>query len=467
MNATTIGLPWDLFPGTTLSVPWSESYFLATADGGFEPALATSWEVDVENSEVRIKLREGIKFTDGTDYNAEVAAWNLNTQVDSGKLFYSFKGAEARSEYEVAILLEFFWNGFFPTMSTHCYSQVSMENYLKNGMEYAQANPVGTGPFKVTKTVSGMSATYDRNENYWESGKPYLDTIEYIYMTDVLTQEAAMLSTGSDAIDILTTTAGEQVQMLMSQAPVYRKTLPIGPVCFWPSSNNPDSPFAIKEVRQAVAYALDREALCDARGFGILKPADQLIPEGFKGHLANPPEYFDYDIDKAKELLTQAGYPNGFSTTIYGRGVDQDIVVAMQGMLDAVGIKAELQFPESGAWSDLRNKSGWEGLTTLQFRLLANPVDAFYLHYDIYNQFNVSCARPAEMESAYLAARLTEDIDQDLTALMQTVTLDTMGVIPIYNTYDSFIIRNTIHDTGHAIYDSGTVWTPANAWKEQ
>jgi peptide/nickel transport system substrate-binding protein len=207
--------------------------------------------------------------------------------------------------------------------------------------------------------------------------------------------------------------------------------------------------------------------LCDARGFGVLTPADQLIPEGFKGHIEDS-GYTPYDPAKAKELLSQAGYPNGFKTTMYVMSnVDRDIAVAMASMLEAVGIQAALEFPESGAALEMRNVTGWEGLLAFSFTALGNTVDSYYLHYDIYDQFNISAWHPPDLEPAYLEARLTEVVEQSWVEKMQRITLDNMAIIPIYFTSTNYMIRSGFYDTGFGKWSTGTVWMPSDAWRTQ
>jgi peptide/nickel transport system substrate-binding protein len=123
-------------------------------------------------------------------------------------------------------------------------------------------------------------------------------------------------------------------------------TMSIGPVSLIPDSKNADSPLSNKKVRQAVSYAINREAIVKARGFGFWKVANQIPSPGQLGYVKNL-ELGQYDPKKAKQLLTEAGYPNGFKIKIHVMPamVDRDAMVAVQRFLGEVGIQVGLNFP--------------------------------------------------------------------------------------------------------------------------
>ena len=146
---------------------------------------------------------------------------------------------------------------------------------------------------------------------------------------------------------------------------------PSGTVILLPDSINPDSPFANQRVREAVEYAIDREAIAKAKSYGLWKASYQLPPPStiaynpnFQGRRFNP--------DKAKQLLAEAGYPNGFKTQIIPMpfGIDRDIMVSIQAFLAKVGIQVDLEFVDYGKFSEYREK-GWRNA------LLCQPIGLF------------------------------------------------------------------------------------------
>jgi ABC-type transport system substrate-binding protein len=191
-----------------------------------------------------------------------------------------------------------------------------------------------------------------------------------------------------------------------------------------------------------------------------------LFPQGYKGSLSNP-DYITEDLEKAKELLARAGYPDGFNTTIYAdSGFDRDIVVAVQGMLGEIGINVEIEFQEPGAATQLRNSTGWEGLLIGTVRSLPNTTSTVRLNLDPTYQFFVSTWRPTEeMTPIYINARSTLTLQDDIMQNLSRLLLENMAVIPLYDTYDVFIIRDNVHDTGFAEWGANTWWLPYDAWK--
>jgi peptide/nickel transport system substrate-binding protein len=226
-----------------------------------------------------------VTFHDGSKLDASVVEWYFAMAKASGFLNPGIVGVEATGEYEVVVKLNGYLNNALNILASHAFALCSKENLEKNGEEYAGENPVGTGPFVFKDKKVGISITYARYDNYWQEGKPYLDGIEYVFITDVMTQNAAMMAKTSDAADVVGVTSAEQIALLREDPDLNVKLLPIGPTIMMPSGINPDSPWSIREVRQALSWAIDREAICEARGFGIFTPATQFVAEGYLGRL--------------------------------------------------------------------------------------------------------------------------------------------------------------------------------------
>ena len=224
-------------------------------------------------------------------------------------------------------------------------AMISKEAFEANGIEWARENPVMTGPFKLKQYDRGVKLVYERNENYWQEGKPYLDGVEYHFISDTMTQNAAMQATGDQRVDVLNTTSPEQVLALQG-LDVYVLSMDSGSLNLIPNSLDPDSPFNDIRVRQAISYAIDRDAIMAARGFGVMSPANQLLPESVMGRL--PDSYnCTYDLEKARQLMAEAGYADGFSTAIYCMPgiVDVDIAVAIQSMLEKINVRVAVETP--------------------------------------------------------------------------------------------------------------------------
>ncbi|MDR1589924.1 MAG: ABC transporter substrate-binding protein [Oscillospiraceae bacterium] len=463
-GANPIGVPWEVFGvDTALLIPAVESLLLERTNGEIVPFLAESYEEDAENLEIRIKLRQGVKFHDGSDFNADVAIWNLERSIEhGGNISTAVIGVERRGDYELALLLDKYQNNIISGLASHANGMISKESYEENGIDWARDNPVGTGPFKLKEYVHGGSITFVKNEDYWQDGKPYLDGMEFQFIRDVMTQNVALQAAGDQSINVLDTTNGEQIQMF-SQMGYRINSMPIGPISLVPNSLDSSSPLSKLEVRQAISFALNRESIVAARGFGVLQPAYQFVGEGWNAHL--PDSYnLSYDLDKAKTLLAEAGYPDGFTTTLIAQPglADKDAVVAMQSQLAQIGITAEVEFPDSGGYSAYRS-NGWEGLLVQHTRSLTVIASTFNFYFGQTMKLLSQLWYPDEMEQAiengFAKSENTEEVQQ-----LHKMVLDNVLVIPVYYLYDTWITQPNVEGGGFAGWGSSTMFLPEEVY---
>ena len=446
---------------------WSENLLNFTQDGVYEPWLAEDWTVDTDAKTITFYLRKGVKFTDGSDFNAEAVAWNVNfLWPEFNRTNEDIDYAEAIDEYTVVIHYKTWQNVLLETFASHSYSMVSKENYEKNGKEYARQNPVGTGPFVLSEWKPGEHIKFVRNENYWQEGKPYLDGVEYYEITDVMTQNAAMESTGDDGIDMYMCNDAEQAWTLISRGVPfdYSHVRSSGTITLAPSSVDENSPFYDLKVRQALAYAIDRDSICEATGFGFRDPANQLHPPGYAGRLPDDNPYLiKYDPEKSKALLAEAGYPDGFDTTLYTQVANQNVAVILQDELAKVGIRCKLETPESGAFVELYN-GGWDGLILFNFGQIINTGISYYIWYHPDVTSYVSVMRPPEYEEMYYEARRSFNIENELFGALGEMVLKYMVLVPVLHTNTVFFRRLGLEDTGYGYYSADTIWLPSDAW---
>jgi peptide/nickel transport system substrate-binding protein len=458
-----IGVPWENTTNDTLYiVPMVESLVLERSDGTIEPFLAESWNVDTDAKELVFKLKEGVKFTDGSDFNAEVAVWNLNNCIEAGQLVGATV-AEARGDYDIAIKFDAYQNQMLSRLAARTCGFVSKESFDANGIEWARENPVYTGPFLMNKYVRGEKLELVRNDNYWGENMPYLDGITFLFIRDVMTQQAAMQSEGEQSLDILGTTSGEQAKVFQDLGFTAEK-MAIGPLVLVPSSKNADSPLANADVRKAIAWAIDRQSITDARGFGILTPARQMISEDWGAHLPAT-EDIGYDVEKAKQLLAGAGYPDGFKTKLILMPgfADRDAMVILQSQLTEIGIEAELELPDSGGYNNYRS-TGWEGMLAQHFRVAPNVNNMWNVYLPPEDVSLVSLARdPATME-ALKASSATPEVEIAAAQEVVRAMHDSMMMIPVYNIYDITISKEYVKDTGFCQWGSSTVWLARQAY---
>jgi peptide/nickel transport system substrate-binding protein len=465
-GAAPMGVPWENTTNDTLFiVPMVESLVKERSDGTIEPYLAKSWNIDIEGGEILFELNEGIRFTDGTDFTSDDVVFSLEECIKAGQLAGA-TGVEARGDYTVAVLFDAYQNNIINRLAAKTCGIISKDAFEANGLEWARENPVTTGPFKLESYTMGEELILVKNEDYWGEGEPHLDGINYLFIRDVMTQQAAMQSSGAQSLDALLTTSGEQAKTLQDLG-LEVSRLSIGPLALIPSSKNADSPLADPNVRKAIAWAIDRDAISDARGFGILSPAYQMISEDWSAHLPDA-ENIGYDLEKAKQYLADAGYSDGFKTKIIAMPgfADRDAMVILQDQLAQIGIEVELEFPDSGGYNNYRS-TGWDGLLAQHFRVQANVNNMWNVYLTPEEVSLVSLQRDAGVMEALLVSSKTSTVETDAAQAVVRAMHDSMMMIPVYNIYDIMVTKAAVHGAEWCEWGGSTVFLPEKTWMDQ
>ncbi len=463
-GAQPLGAPWAVRGiDSKLQKPVMESLIREDYKGNYYPWLATSWKIDQDNNTITLPLRKGVKFHDGTDFNAEAVKFVIDRSI-AEKMARGFVSVDVIDEYTVRINTEPYQNNFLNTLASTPCNPVSPTAYKTMGEEKAKWHPVGTGPFKFVNFERGNKLTYTKWDGYWQKGKPYLDGVEYLFIRDPMTQQAAMRASGAEKVHVLSVTSGEQAAMMKAQG-FEVIAMAVGPVSFIPDSANANSPFSKREVRQAVSYAIDREALVKARGFGFWKAANQIPSSDNLGYVKGM-EFGQYNPEKAKQLLKEAGYPNGFKMTIHVMPamVDRDAMVAVQRFLGEVGIKVELEFPDGGGYTAKRWKDGWtNGLMAQHTRMLATFNITYNFYWNTPGQWP-SLTRTEGLIDAINASLRTLNPEDEWGQKLTKMQADDAMIIPLYYVYEMYVLQPEVRDTGYTIWSASTVNTPETTW---
>ncbi len=327
---------------------------LVTLDKDFKivPRLAESWQSSPDGKEWTFKLRKGVKFTDGTPFNASVVKFNIERLLDP-KVKVLLRGyidqvesVEIIDEYTVKMKLKYPHAPFLARLSSASNAMMSPAAVAKFGQDIAR-NPVGTGPYKVKEWVKGDRLVLERNEEYWGE-KPAIKTITFKPVPDNNTR-LAMLEAG-DADIIVRVPPVEYDRLSKNNAIKVVRSNSTREIYIGMNVNN--QYLKDPRVRQALNYAVNKEEIVK----GILKDAGKvvdspLLPEMFPYKKIGA---YEFNPVKAKQLLAEAGYPNGFKITIHhpvGRYLeDKRVIEAVQGYLKNVGVDAELKTMEWAAY---------------------------------------------------------------------------------------------------------------------
>ena len=450
-----------------------ETLFRTDESGQIVPWLAKSYETDPEALTYTITLNEGIKFHDGSELNAESAVWNLETYkekgVKSAAFFSAIESFEVTGDYTFVIHLSS-WDSTIPySLARECGIMFSQKAYEENGEEYCENNPVGTGPFMFESMSRDTEKVYVKFADYWQ-GEPYLDSVIFKIYSDTLVSQAAMQN---DDAQMLYCTDYNLVDTLTASGCTVSLGVPsqIALLCF-NCTDEENNPFYDVKVRQAVSYAIDKEALVESIYSGYGAVTNQFAPEGSAFYNEDTQGY-SYDPDRAKELLAEAGYADGFSTTCIVRNDTMQVncVTAIQAMLADIGITMEVDIQDSGDFSV--NMTKWN--TGMFFHTSSLPVDVTNQMSSMFRQGLSgivlgldSLLRPDNLNEAIVSAvgaSSTEEA-QSYIKEAQTILIDEIcDLNPVATVYQPIIKSSRLHDDGvnDAEYCTGTLY---KAWLE-
>jgi len=310
-----------------------------------QPSLAESWSYPDPKTLV-FKLRQGVKFHDGTDFNADAVKFNFDRMqnpdtksVRTGEIA-NVDHAEVVDPYTVKLVLKRPDAALLATLTDRAGMMMSPDAVKKFGADI-QRNAVGTGPFQFVEWVKADHLTTKRFEQYWDKNAgPYLDGLRYRPIPDDTVSMQSLIGGELDAIDYV---APRNVATLKSNPSVTELDVP-SLAAFGFQINMTRAPFDKKELRQAVAYAIDSTAIVKGVWLGIGTPANGPIsPSSWAYDSSIPP--IKRDLDKAKQLLAAGGKPDGFSFTLMQTNTPINIQTAeaLKAQLAEAKIMMEIQ----------------------------------------------------------------------------------------------------------------------------
>ena len=344
--------PYDA--NDTLSQAVSKSFYQGLF--GFDKdmklvnVLATSYEASPDARVYTFKLRQGVKFQDGTDFNAAAVKATFDRVTDPANklkrynMFSRIEKTEVVDPYTVKVTLKTPFSAFVNVLAHPSAVMISPAAMKKYGKDLA-FHPVGTGPFELMKWDPAGDLTVKKFDGYWKKGYPKIDEIDWKPVVDNNTR-AALMRTGE--ADFAFRIPFEQASALQSSPKVDIVATP-SIINRYVSLNTTKKPFDNPKVREALNYAINKEALAKVAFSGYAVPADGVLPEGVDYATKLGP--WPYDPAKARALLKEAGYPNGFETTLwsaYNNSTAQKAIQFVQQQLAQVGVKTSVEALEAG-----------------------------------------------------------------------------------------------------------------------
>ncbi|MBG6108945.1 ABC transporter substrate-binding protein [Frigoribacterium sp. CG_9.8] len=323
-----------------------ESLFTVTDDGKtVKPWLASGYTVSSDNLTYTIALRQGVKFSNGQPLTAKDVKFSIDQDTKTADTGWGFINAAIDKvtvvdDATVTVSLKYPWAPILADLSLFS-NAIIPDNYGgKTAAQFFEA-PVGTGPFKWDEWKKGQYLKLVKNPNYWQKGKPLLDSVTYSVVPDANTRK---LQLQGGQTDIDNTPDWASFASLKSSPGVKVFAFPSTQIDYV-AINQQRAPFSDIHVRRAIAFAIDRKALVKAVLFGNGSEANSLIPPGTPFYDKNAPGP-SYDPAKAKAELAMSSQPNGFSTSVLIRSGDANqssVAQIMQAELKAIGITMEIK----------------------------------------------------------------------------------------------------------------------------
>lgn len=313
--------------------------------GKLIPNLATSWGFSKDGKSFNLTFRKGVKFTDGTDFNAyaykNYIDMQLNPKIRAPFRFLlaAVKDVEIPDAYTVKINLK---SPFAPMAEVVALgAAMSVKATQPFDINKLRKKHVGAGPYKLVKWVRGERLVLVRNENYWGK-RPTVEKIIYRVIPESATR-IAMLRSGE--LDISYSPSPPDIRALEAD-PNFKVVRPLSTRMVFIGMNTQKGYTKNKFFRQALNYAIDKKAITERVLFGIAKPLDDTMPPSLFGHSTKSNQY-DYNPEKAKALLKKANFPpNGEISLVSPVGrytYDKQVAETVQAYLQAIGVNAKLR----------------------------------------------------------------------------------------------------------------------------
>jgi peptide/nickel transport system substrate-binding protein len=329
-----------------------------------EPALAESWEVSDDGLTYTFHLREGVTFHDGTPVDAEAVAFSIERQIDpehpyhdTGEFPYAeftfgpVESVEVVDSQTVRIQLTAQFAPFLANMAMHAAAIVSPTAVEQYGRDFSE-NPVGAGPYRFVSWDRGVELILERNPDYYR-GVP---SVERLIYRSIVEDQARLAALEAGEIDLTVNLPPDDLPRLRENPNFHFAEQP-GMHTWYLVFNVTQPPFDDARVRQAVAHAVDRNAIVEAILGNTGVVAENFLPPVIWSHTEDVPTY-PYDPERARELLAEAGYPDGFTVEFWvpesGSGMQQPVAMAtvIQDFLRRVGIQLDIQQFEWGTYLD-------------------------------------------------------------------------------------------------------------------
>lgn len=432
------------------------------ADLSFGPGLAESWE-NVDEVTWRFKLREGVTFHNGNAFTAEDVVYTVNKARESIRpdLVANIAEISAVDDFTVEIKTP---KPYAVLPNDLAELLILDEDYTEEtGDEQMDLKPMGTGPYMLGEWIKEEKLTLESFDAYW-AGAPVIKNVTFRPITNPATRTAALLTGEVDVIQDLAVRDVDRVKREGDFEVLTRPSLLNVVLAMDTRAESPTiegkNPMTDQRVRQAIAHAIDVDAINSIVMNGLATPSDQYVPSSHIGYVEgmNFREMYPLDIEKAKALMAEAGYADGFTMTLdatNNRYVnDAQIAQALASMLAKIGVTLELNImPKSNFWGYIRVPTENSSFIMSGWDVPAGDAGSMYgaLFYtrdkkEGYGQVNRGSYSNAELDALVDKADATPSIEERDGYLQEAtkILLDDIPMIPVHYEQDIYAVRKGV-----------------------
>jgi peptide/nickel transport system substrate-binding protein len=415
-----------------------------------EPDAADSWRTSADGKTWVLHIRDGLTFADGTPLTAADAAFTLQRAASKDSNFEDnfalIDHATATDPHTLVVILK------KPSASFLAYASLYAASITPEKAVQAQGkgfwdHPVGSGPFVLTEWVKNDHITLKRNPRYWQKPYPYLDELRFDVLTDDNTR---MLKFRSGELDIATNVPPNQVEGLKKEKGITVKLFPQMRFDYI-YYNHAHKPFNDIRVRQALNYAIDRQAILKSVLFGYGSLAGSMLPPML--YWDNSVKSYPFDVAKAKALMQEAGIGTGVSTeTLVYSGDNQgsQIATILKDEFKAIGVDLKVTVLEAATVRARRTKGDFDMIISYYTSDVVDPDElvAFAMDYAggaIAKYMGFKNDRITQLAAA-AEAEMNPQKRKAMYSEIQKIAHDQYAVIPIYYADNRTALWDHVHD---------------------
>lgn len=399
---------------------WTQMYDTCARkldDGTYEPKIAESWNVSDDGLKITLNIREGIKFHDGKPLTAEDVAFSLNrlaSEPTTAGMMVSMNGesAVAVDDKTCVVTISAPYGAILDVIFIE--GRIISKNAVETmGDEGFAQHPIGCGPYKFVERKTGESITLTAFEDYYDGKYPIKD-ITFKIITDSAT---AVVALEKGELDFLSHAPLASRQNLIDNQNIEWYETPIAGLVYI-NFNTENGMFSNKLLRKAIQCGIDKEAMVVGGVEGHGETISTMIPDVCFGYQEDFPD-IEYDLDKAKEYMREAGYPDGFKITLITQenATYSKPTQVIQGQLAKLGIEAEIDMMERATFFSTQRSSQFE----MDVAHWTTPcMDADYLyqigHSSMLGQTNCNRINDPEFDAALDKGRTSVDPEERMEA---------------------------------------------------